>query len=65
MYKANHEILYRDDFGTQKIDPGSVLTKEQEKALAKDLPTLEKSRAVSKIKDAPTAKKAGDGFDAK
>lgn len=50
-YIAKHEIIYRDDLGqTGKISPDSVLTKAQEKAIAKDLPDLLKKRAVKEVK---------------
>ena len=63
-YTAVHEILYRDELGqTARVDPGSELTKEQEKALSKDIPSLLKQKAIKEHKKAPAAVvKAGDGF---
>ncbi len=68
-YTAIHEILYRDELGqTARVDPGSELSKEQEKSLSKDIPRLLKSKALKENKSkAPAAAsgKAGDGFDNK
>ena len=67
-YIAKHEILYKDELGqTARIDPGATLSKAEEKVLAKDLPNLVKSKAVTQSKDAPApAGKSNDGFgDAK
>ncbi len=65
-YTALHEILYRDELGqTARVDPGAELTKDQEKSLSKDIPTLLKQKAIKEQKKAPTAAapfKAGDGF---
>ena len=61
-YTAAHEILYRDELGqTARIDPGAELTKEQEEALAKDIASLVKTKAIKEQKKAPAAK-SGDGF---
>ena len=41
---------------TVRIDPGATLDKAEEKALAKDLASLVKSKAVKKTDAAPAAK---------
>lgn len=64
-YTAVHEILYRDELGqTARVDPGAELTKDQEKALSKDLATLVKQKAIKENKKSPVAAagKLGDGF---
>lgn len=68
-YTAIHEILYRDELGqTARVDPGAELTKDQEKALSKDLATLVKQKAIKAIKEnkskspVAAAGKPGDGF---
>ena len=65
-YIAVHEILYKDELGqTARVDPGATLDKAEENALAKDLASLVKSKAVKKTDAAPAAK-PNDGFgDAK
>ena len=60
-YTAVHEILYKDELGqTAVITPGSELSKAEEKALAKDLADLVKSKAIKSDKAATP--KTGDGF---
>lgn len=65
-YVCKHEILYKDDLGqTARIDPGSELTKDQEKAIGKEsLDALVKSKAVKKltVAEAEKVRDAGDGF---
>ena len=65
-YTALHEILYRDELGqTARVDPGAELTKDQEKALSKDLATLVKQKAIKENKSkspVAAAGKPGDGF---
>lgn len=65
-YTAIHEILYRDELGqTARVDPGAELTKDQEKALSKDLATLVKQKAIKENKSkspVAAAGKPGDGF---
>ena len=65
-YTAVHEILYRDELGqTARVDPGAELTKDQEKALSKDLAHLVKQKAIKENKSkspVAAAGKPGDGF---
>ena len=65
-YTAIHEILYLDELGqTVRVDPGAELTKDQEKALSKDLATLVKQKAIKENKSkspVAAAGKPGDGF---
>ena len=65
-YIAVHEILYRDELGqTARVDPGAELTKDQEKALSKDLANLVKQKAIKENKSkspVAAAGKPGDGF---
>lgn len=65
-YTAIHEILYRDELGqTARVDPGAELTKDQEKALSKDLANLVKQKAIKENKSkspVAAAGKPGDGF---
>ena len=65
-YTAIHEILYRDELGqAARVDPGAELTKDQEKALSKDLATLVKQKAIKENKSkspVAAAGKPGDGF---
>ena len=65
-YIAVHEILYKDELGqTARVDPGAELTKDQEKALSKDLATLVKQKAIKENKSkspVAAAGKPGDGF---
>lgn len=61
-YIAVHEILYKDELGqTSRIDPGATLDKAEERALAKDLESLVKSKAIKKT-DAAPAVRSNDGF---
>lgn len=63
---AIHEILYRDELGeTARIDPGTELSKEQEKAIGKDsLDSMVKSKALKKVTvaEAEKVRDANDGF---
>ena len=65
-YTAIHEILYRDELGqTARVDPGAELTKDQEKALSKDLANLVKQKVIKENKSkspVAAAGKPGDGF---
>ena len=52
-YKTVNEIIYKDEFNTSmRIAPGSVLTAQEEKALAKDIPHLVKTKAVVDVEAA-------------
>ncbi len=72
---AVHEILYRDELGqTARIDPGTTLTKDHEKALAKDMDSLVRRKAVREVKETKegktassgsTSRKSNDGFNDK
>lgn len=62
-YTAIHEILYRDELGqVASVPAGSTLTKDQEKALSKDLAGLVKSKAIKSVKTAESPASKSDGF---
>lgn len=69
-YTAKHEIVYRDEFGNQRIAPNTLLTEQHVKDLGKEIEPLVKSGALidneqaeakDKAREARAEAKAGKG----
>ena len=62
QYKALHEIIYTDELGRGKIDPNTLLTQAQVKALGEaNVKALLKGRSLIVVKPKPVVAADEDG----
>jgi hypothetical protein len=62
QYKALHEIIYTDELGRGRIDPNTVLTEAQVKALGDaNVKALLKGRSLTAVKPKPVVAADEDG----